>query len=143
MPAPGSLSWTRRFGVLASGSLFILLAGCAAEGALPDASDPANRDDAARVAAAVAADTRALEVSAGGPVGDWSCRATLWGRDGDALLADVHCTGHYSGEPEPSGFAGPVRLEAGQVRYAADGSGYADSVRELFGSELGDRYLDQ
>lgn len=121
----------------------ILLVGCGSAPRLPDENEPETKADAQRVADVVAADMEAKDKSAGGAEGTWLCLATLLGRDGDALLAAVNCTGTYPDAPDASGFAGPVRVEGTDVRYAKDGSGYAASVRDMFGKELGDYFLDQ
>lgn len=121
----------------------LALAGCGSAPQLPDETDPGVQADTQHVADVVAADLKAKDEASSGPVGEWVCLALLLGRDHDALLASVNCAASYDGVPGTSGMAGPVRVEGTKVRYAADGAGYADSVHQMFGHELGDYYLDQ
>lgn len=121
-------------------AVVLLAAGCSSSYEPPDPADPAVARDAAALAEAVEADTTRLSTEAGDRA-TWSCEGELWGRDGDALLGVATCTGRYAGEPEPAGFATPVRVEGDEVTYAEDGSGYADSVRRMWGEEIAEAWF--
>ena len=108
----------------------------------PSTTDPVVRDDAAAVARIVEADMVAKELSAGGPVARWTCTATLWGRDGAALLAEADCEATYRAKRDEAGFVSPIRVENDQVTYAADGSQFEDSLRRMWGPQLAEAYLD-
>lgn len=119
------------------------LAACASSYKPPSTTDPVVRDDAAALARVVEADQVAREQAAGGPVGRWTCTATLWGRDGAALLAEAECEATYRGGADDAGFVRPIRVEDDRVTYAADGSQLAGSLRRMWGPQLAEAYLDQ
>lgn len=121
----------------------LMLTGCGSSPALPDQADARVQAETQELALVVADDLEAKERAGGGPVGEWTCLALLLGHDGEAQLGSVNCSATYPGVEEPSGMAGPVRVEGAAVRYSQDGAGYADSVREMFGNQLADYYLDQ
>ncbi|MCD6641184.1 MAG: hypothetical protein LT071_14900 [Nocardioides sp.] len=120
----------------------LLAAGCSSSYEPPDPADPAVVRDAATLAEAVEADTTRLSTEAGDRA-TWTCEGELWGRDGAALLGVATCDGTYEGEPEPAGFVTPVRVEGDEVTYAEDGSGYTDSVREMWGDEIAEAWFER
>ena len=120
----------------------VALAGCSASYEPPDPDDPDTIEDAARLADKVEADTNRLSAEAGEQA-TWTCTAELLGRDGDALLGVATCEGTYEGEPEKAGFVDPVRVEGDEVTHAEDGSGYVDSLQEMWGEEIAEAYLQR
>lgn len=126
--------------MLVCAALLIGAGGCAERAPqLPDPADPVVVAEAEAVGTAVAASLVRRDRASGGAVGDWRCRATIWGHDGPARLAVVTCHATYDGIR--SGLSGPVRVDAAQVTFPVDGAGYADSLRDLWGEDLAEAYL--
>jgi hypothetical protein len=102
------------------------IVGCSGETFEPPARTPQVAAEEARVADLLEQRTRGA-----GPAPDGGCSVRILGIDRSTTYAWSTCE-FRDPSGMRSGVSGPIRVDGDDVRSPSDGSGYDDSVREMF-----------
>ncbi len=119
-----------------AGAIVLLLtsvSACSSPPVLPDRTNPAVKAEEARLARLLGADRSIL-----GEPG--VCTVRLLGQRAGASFVWAHCAA-----PVPQGTAAslPLRIDGSKVTIPEDGEGFADSVRQMFPTDLAEFVLEE
>lgn len=121
---------TRQLSVVA---LCVLLSACSSGNpsfSLPNRSDAGVKQEEARIAAVLAADTSGQLLSQPLP-GPASCKVRLLRKVGSTDFVYAECTAGQEG------FSFPLKLAGGAVTIPQDSSEHASSIRRIFPPDIG------